>query len=217
MYFPLLVDVRGRLAVVIGGGAVAERKVETLLPYGARIRLFSPTLTARLAQYAAEGKVEVHRRAYQPGDLEGAFLVFAATDHREINRQVFQEAVQRGQLVNVADRPEWCHFHVPAIFRRGKLQISISTAGASPAVAMRLRKQLEAQFDEAYAGYLDVLSELRGRVQQWVPDPSERQKILRMFAEREEWLDQYRREGHERVLQEACQWIQERLDENNPA
>lgn len=216
MYYPLMLDVRGRLAVVIGGGAVAERKVGTLLAYGARVRLISPEITQRLMQYAQDGLIEVHQRAYRPGDLDEAFLVFAATNQHEVNRQVYHEAVQRGQLVNVVDRPEWSLFHVPSTLRRGRLQISISTAGASPAMARRIRKQLEKQFDDLYAGYLDWLAELRAELQRLIPDSGKRRMAYQMFAEEEVWLEKYRREGHERTLQEARQWIGEWLRGNHP-
>jgi precorrin-2 dehydrogenase/sirohydrochlorin ferrochelatase len=168
-YYPIFVDLARRLAVVIGGGAVAERKVETLLRYDADVRVITPDATPRLEQLAGEGRVALERRGYVRGDLAGAFLVVCATDSTEVNRAVFEEARVVGCLVNVVDVPELCNFIVPSVVQRGPLQIAISTAGAAPAVAKRLRKRLEDEFGPEWEAYTRLLGEVRVLVMRRVP------------------------------------------------
>lgn len=150
--------------IVVGGGNVAERKVRSLLETGATVRVISPDLTETLQEWAAQGAIQHVPRAYQPGDLEGAFLTFAATDNREINQAISVEAESRRSLVNVVDDPELCNFTVPAVVHRGSLTVSISTAGQSPALAAYLRQQIEEFVGPEYAHFLDILGELRDQV-----------------------------------------------------
>ncbi len=163
-YFPICVSIEGRRCIVVGGGRVAERKVNTLLTCGGRVTVVSPQLTEALAAWQAEDKFAWLKRAYQKGDLTGAFLVIAATDDTEVQRLVFEEAEQCNILVNVADVPKWCSFILPATVRQGDLTISVSTAGKSPALARRLREDLEKQFGPEYDVLLSLLGDLRLRV-----------------------------------------------------
>ena len=137
-YYPIFLDVRDRLAVVVGGGRVAARKVSGLVEAGARVRVVAPRLAAGL------GAQEVQRRSYRRGDLKGAVLAFAATNDREVNHAVAAEARRRRIPVNVADSVEDCTFLVPARLTRGPVQIAISTSGKSPRLARQLRQKLEA-------------------------------------------------------------------------
>lgn len=130
------------LTIVIGGGPVGERKVRGLLAAGARIRLISPTATAQLTTWAAAGQLEWWARPYQPGDLQGALLVFAATNQRSINAQVAEAAAQGGALCNVADAPGEGHFHVPALYRTADLTIAVGTNGTDPRLAQQIRDQI---------------------------------------------------------------------------
>ncbi|MDH4139867.1 MAG: bifunctional precorrin-2 dehydrogenase/sirohydrochlorin ferrochelatase [Coriobacteriia bacterium] len=167
-YYPVFVDLEGRLAVVVGGGAVAERKVLSLLQYGAEVRVIAPVVTSKIETLAAEGRVTLQRRGYVRGDVGGAFLVVCATDSAEVNRAVNAEADACGCLVNVVDVPELCNFIVPSVVQRGPLQIAVSTAGAAPAVAKRLRKQLEEEFGPEWETYTRLLGEVRSLVMERV-------------------------------------------------
>lgn len=176
--YPLFVDVVGALAVVVGAGSVAERKVETLMNYGARVRVIAPEATEAITAWAAEELLELVRRPYEPSDLEDAFLVICATDDTVVNQQVYEEAHQANRLVNVVDVPELCNFYVPSVVRRGPLQIAISTSGASPTVAKQIRKDLEARYSEEWADYVALLGSLRALVLEQVPGGEEEHKPL---------------------------------------
>lgn len=141
VFYPVFLDLRGRLAVVAGGGPVAVRKARGLIEAGARVRVISPDLAEDLP-------VDWKRRRYRRGDLKGAALAFAATNDRAVNQRIAHHAAELGIPVNVADRAEDCTFLVPARVRRDGLQIAISTSGRSPAVAKSLRKQLEKLLDQ---------------------------------------------------------------------
>ncbi|MDZ4655356.1 MAG: bifunctional precorrin-2 dehydrogenase/sirohydrochlorin ferrochelatase [Coriobacteriia bacterium] len=168
-YYPVYLDLGGRLAVVVGGGAVATRKVRTLVDYGARVLVVAPEPVAEIEQLAAEDVIALKRRGYVRGDLDDAFLVVCATDSEEVNRAVYVEAEQRGCLVNVVDVPELCNFIVPSIVRRGQLQLAISTGGAAPAVAKRLRRHVEEHVGEEWGPYIELLGKVRTLVIERIP------------------------------------------------
>ena len=142
-YYPIFLDVRGRTAVVVGGGKVASRKAAGLAEAGARVRIIAPRVDASL------GAHQIERRRFRAGDLKGAALAFAATDDRAVNHAVALEARRRRIPVNVADSVEECSFLVPARIARGDLQIAISTGGSSPRLARALRKRLETELRRA--------------------------------------------------------------------
>ncbi len=149
--YPLFMDVSGSRCVVVGGGGVAARKVRGLLESGARVVVVSPEVVPEI-----EGMdVTVERRPYRPGDLAGAALAFAATDRREVNAAVAREAKESGIPVNVADRPAEGDFALPSVLRRGGLQVAVSTGGASPTLARRIRDGLEASFAPEWAGIVE--------------------------------------------------------------
>jgi cobalt-precorrin 5A hydrolase/precorrin-3B C17-methyltransferase len=139
-----LSNLRGALAVVVGGGAVGGRKLRGLLAVGATLRLISPAATPELRALADSGTITWHARPYQPGDLAGARLVFAATDQRAVNARVADDAAALGILCNVADDPRAGDFHLPAVYREPGLLVAVSTAGANPTRAKRLRDQIAA-------------------------------------------------------------------------
>jgi precorrin-2 dehydrogenase / sirohydrochlorin ferrochelatase len=143
--------------VVVGGGAVAARKAHKLLEVGAEVVVVSPEVLPELVDVS----VEVHERPYEYGDLEGADLVFAATDSREVNAAVAREAKARGVRSNVADRPSEGDFAVPSTLRRGGLQVAVSTGGASPTLARRIRNELEEVFGPEWAGVVEELEAVR--------------------------------------------------------
>jgi precorrin-2 dehydrogenase/sirohydrochlorin ferrochelatase len=160
-YYPLFLDVTGRLCVVVGGGEVAERKVMALLDCGADVRVVSPQMTEGLHRMAVEGAIRAEVREYQEGDLEGALLAIAATDNSALNARVSSEVRGLGILVNVVDDPERSSFIVPSLFRRGGVLIAISTGGRSPALAKRIRLVLEETFPEELGSLADLVSDVR--------------------------------------------------------
>jgi len=172
-----LVGLEKMRCVVVGGGQVAARKVAALREAGAQPVVVSPALCMTLQQQAERGEIDAIRRAFQPGDLAGAWLVIAATDDTATNEAVWQEAQEVHCLVNVVDDPAHCNFYVPATVRRGSLTLSVSTNGHSPLLARRIREALEEQFDAAYEPYLALLGELRGPVQHNVTDPVRRRAL----------------------------------------
>jgi len=155
--YPIFLDLSGRRCVVVGGGGVAGRKARKLLQARARVVVISPEVRPELESVA----VEVHRRPYVEGDLEGAYLAFAATDSREVNAAVAREAEERGIPVNVADRPSEGDFALPSVLRRGRLQVAVSTGGASPALARRIKDELEESFGPEWAGLVEELHAAR--------------------------------------------------------
>lgn len=160
-YYPIMVDLRGRPVLVVGGGPVAQRKVEGLLAAAARVTIVSPTLTADLAALAAEGRVHHEARSYRPGDLFGFSLAFVATGDSELTGLVTGEGRQHGVWVNAADDPAHCDFVLPAVLRRGPLTVSVATGGASPALAGAVRDALAAVVGEAYGPLAELVAEVR--------------------------------------------------------
>jgi precorrin-2 dehydrogenase / sirohydrochlorin ferrochelatase len=155
--YPIFLDLSGRRCVVVGGGEVANRKTRKLLQARARVVVISPEIQPELESVA----VEIHRRPYREGDLEGAYLAFAATNAREVNAAVAQEAKERGVPVNVADSPSEGDFALPSTLRRGRLQVAVSTGGASPTLARRIRGELEGAFGPEWAGIVEELNTAR--------------------------------------------------------
>ncbi len=183
-YYPVFLDLGGRLVVIVGGGAVAERKVVTLGEYAPRIRVIAPEVTPVLEDLARSGAIDLERRGYVRGDLTGAFLVVCATDSEEVNRAVHAEAEERGVLVNVVDVPDLCSFIVPSIVRRGTLSVAISTGGAAPTVAKRLRKHVQDHLGPEWETYVTLLGEVRTLVMERVPGgEADRKPIFEAIAD----------------------------------
>lgn len=160
-FYPILVDLQSKKALVLGGGKVAQRKIETLLEYGASVQVIARELTAELEQLRIGKKIEFLGGEFSDAFLEGAFLVIAATDDASLNRRVSQAAQQRGLLVNAVDQPADCNFIVPSVLSRGDLLIAVSTSGKSPAFARRVRLELERHFGEEYGFFLNLMGNLR--------------------------------------------------------
>jgi precorrin-2 dehydrogenase/sirohydrochlorin ferrochelatase len=160
-YYPVFLDIAGKPVVVIGGGEVALRKVESLLDAGGRVTVVSPTLHPELQPLVTEGRVEHVAREYTPGDLEGCFLAFVGTDDRSVNAVVSGEGRQRGVWVNAVDDIPNCDFIVPSIVRRGDLIVAVSTSAASPAMARKMREELEEFLTEEHALMLELAAEVR--------------------------------------------------------
>ncbi|OLS40889.1 NAD(P)-binding protein [Bacillus sp. MRMR6] len=191
--YPIMVQLKGKSVVVVGGGKVAERKVSSLLDTGASIIVISPEATERLKKLASEKKVEWQQKQYLSGNLTDAFMIFAATDDRVLNQMIGNEAGDH-QLVTMADDPEGSDFHVPAQLHRGRLTIAISTDGASPKLASQIREQLEQQFDSSYEDYLEFLYQTRQKILREVEDPLLKNKLLTVIVS-SEFLNSQDREG----------------------
>ena len=168
----------GRRCLVVGGGDVGLEKVEGLLTCGAAVMLVAPAAHEQLAQLADEGSIVWERRRYEPADLDGSFLVIAATSDSEVNIGVHEDAEARAMLVNVVDVPPLCNFILPAIVRSGPLAIAISTAGASPALAKRMKREIAEQFGEDYARLAVILNDARGWAKATLPTFQERRDFF---------------------------------------
>ena len=173
-YYPAFLDLRGRKCLVVGGGGVAERKVESLLECGARVKVVTREATSGLTELACSGSIDLDIRDFASEDLSGIFLVIAATDDPAVQASIGGEAKERGLLVNVVDDPANCTFIVPAVARRGDLSIAVSTGGRSPALAARIREKLEGLFGPEYEEWVDLLGQLRETLAIRFPDPEER-------------------------------------------
>lgn len=162
--YPVCLNISGKLCVVIGGGRVAERKIKGILADSGSVRVVSPTLTATLHDLARQDAIEWREKSYSVTDLEGAFLVFAATNTPQVQEAVLQDTRAAGRLVNIADNPSACDFQVAASIRRGDLMLSVATQGKSPAVAAMVKRRLEHDFGVEYAQLTILASLLRDRI-----------------------------------------------------
>jgi len=163
-YYPIYLNVCDRKCIVIGGGEVALRKVQILLEYGAEVDVISPALAPELIKLAQDNQISTLTREYKDGDLKKAFVVIAATDSDEINRQVAAEARRRSILINVVDDAKYSDFIVPSVMRRGDITITVSTSGKSPALARKLRTQIEQDIGEQYVPLTDLIAEVREEI-----------------------------------------------------
>lgn len=177
--FPIIINIRSALCAVIGGGKVATRKIAALLEASARVTVISPEVSPQIEAWEQEGKLTVKRKEYEgAGDLRGSALVFAATSKDEVNASVSKDAVILGILVNDALKPSRSTFYLPAVLRRGKLVFTVSTSGASPGLARKLRDELSEQYGDEYTEYVEFLAELRHKVIGTIGDIALREQIF---------------------------------------
>jgi precorrin-2 dehydrogenase/sirohydrochlorin ferrochelatase len=177
MFYPIYLNLAKRRVVVIGGGEVAERKVESLLGTEALITVISPEVTPQLETLASHNKIEIQRRVYASGDCIGAALVFSATDDETVSAAVFEEATTAGALVNSADQPHLCDFIMPAVVRRGDISIAVSTGGTSPALAAQIRAKIETLIGPEYAQLAELMAQARIEIRRRIPDAEQRKAI----------------------------------------
>jgi len=178
-FYIACLKLEGRRCVVVGGGSIGLEKVEGLLACGGEVTLVAPEAEEALQDYAREGSIAWERRPYAgAGDLEGVFIAIAATDETDVNIAVYEDAERRAMLVNVVDVPPLCNFILPAIVRTGPLAIAISTAGASPALAKRMKREIEGQFGEPYARLAVLLNEVRGWAKGTLPTYQDRKEFF---------------------------------------
>ncbi len=165
-YYPVYLNLRGRRCIIIGGGTVAEGKIAQLLDSGARICVVSPDATPGIRKFVADGSVHWEQRKYRDGDLDGAFIAIAATNVREVNRRIFEEANERGVMLNAVDDPPNCSFIAPSIVKRGPVTLAITTGGVSPALARKLRESLQASDDLAWADLSSTMAVARSHLRE---------------------------------------------------
>ena len=163
-YYPILIDLQGKNVLVVGGGAVALRKIDTLLEHGARVHVIARVLTPALDTYVKEGRIKSLGQEFKDEALDAFFLVIAATDDRQLNHEIGTKAKAEGLLVNAVDQPSDCNFIVPSVLRRGDLLVAVSTSGKSPALARKVRKDLEGLFGDEYGHLLTLMGSIRSEV-----------------------------------------------------
>jgi len=181
-YYPVFLDLQGKSVALIGGGAVAERKALTLLACGARVTVISPALTKKLSSLAQAGAIRHRRRRWRPADLKEPFLILATTNDRKVNAEIARRAHADSRLVNVADDPARCNVIAPSVVTRGDLIIAVSTSGKSPALARRIRRELERSFGAEYGRFLKLLGQVRDQVQARIPSIVRRRRILQRLV-----------------------------------
>jgi siroheme synthase-like protein len=182
-YYPIYLDLKGRDALVVGGGAVAEGKALQLVEAGARVTVVSPELTEALSAAAGRGEITHIAGSFVEENLNGGFLVIGATGDRRVNEKVANAAGERGLLCNVVDQPDLCDFITPALITRGELQISVSTGGGSPTLTQRVKREVAALIGEEYGALLELAAEMRAEAKSRVADFDRRKDALRAFVE----------------------------------
>lgn len=182
--YPIFLKLEKRPILMVGAGFVALEKIESLMPTGARLTVIAPQARQEVIEFAREGKITWIEREFLPADVEGAFLVVTATNFPAINHWVYELCVARGILCNAVDDPPFCDFYFSSIVRRDDLQIAISTAGQSPAVAQRLRREIDAQLPEDIGPWLSDLGQLRREVLSLYPPGEGRKHLLHQLAQR---------------------------------
>jgi precorrin-2 dehydrogenase/sirohydrochlorin ferrochelatase len=207
-YYPAILDIAGRGALVVGAGKVGEGKIANLVTAGAKVKVVSLTATPQVRRWADEATIELELRPYESTDLDGRFLVIAATEDNETNVRVFEDAERRQMLCNVVDVTHLCNFILPSIVRHGDLAIAVSTGGASPALARRIRLSIGECYGDEYAVALELLGSLREELKIAYPHPDERKVIFERMVY-SELMDLVRAGDDEAV--EA--WVQRCINE----
>jgi precorrin-2 dehydrogenase/sirohydrochlorin ferrochelatase len=187
--FPLFLKLEGRRCLVVGAGSIAESRITGLVDTGSEVVVVAPEARPEIQELARIGKIEWRKREFETADLDGMFLVVAATSSTAVHERIFLEAQRRGVLCNIVDVPKLCDFYYPAIVQRGDLQIAVSTAGQSPALAQRLRKELEAQFGAEYAEWLVQLGQARDEMMAASTSAEERKERLHGLVTAEAFED----------------------------
>ena len=195
----------GRRCLVVGGGDVGLEKVEGLLACDGTVTLVAPDAIEPLQEMAAEGSIAWERRAYSPADLEGTFMVIAATSDSEVNIGIYEDAERRAMLVNVVDVPPLCNFILPAIIRTGPLAIAISTAGASPALAKRIRNEIASEYGEPYAKLAIMLNDVRGWAKGTLPTYQDRKAFFESIVNGEPDPVELLRRGDEAAVRDLIE------------
>jgi precorrin-2 dehydrogenase/sirohydrochlorin ferrochelatase len=180
--YPIFLKLAGHKVLIVGGGAVAEQKIEAVLRSATDVTVIAPALTDRIRSWVNEGRLKHIAAEFQEGMARGYFLVIACTDCEAVNRAAYEEARGSGALANAVDDPEYCDFYAPAVVNRGEFQIAISTGGASPALAQQVRLELEEKYGPEYGPWTGWLGRIRGALRQALPRNEGRKQLIRMLA-----------------------------------
>ncbi|MGE0130308.1 MAG: bifunctional precorrin-2 dehydrogenase/sirohydrochlorin ferrochelatase [Blastocatellales bacterium] len=207
-YYPIYLDLRGRNALVVGGGAIAEGKAIQLVEAGARVTVVSPALTEALRGLVEIGEINHRGGCFVTEDLNGMVLVISATDDRKVNEAVALAAARRGLLCNVVDQPDLCNFITPALVTRGELQISVSTGGGSPTLTQRVKREVAALISDEYGALLELAAKMRAEAKDRIADFERRKNALRAFVESEA-IDLIRAGKREEAQALARRFLQE--------
>jgi precorrin-2 dehydrogenase len=201
-YYPIFLNIKERSCLVVGGGDVGTRKVEMLLKCGASVTIVSSDATEKLKHLSKEQRIRLIIRKYTSSDLENRFLVIGATNDEQLNQQISMDAEKQKLLCNIVDRPAVCNFILPAIVQQGDLVMAISTSGKSPAFAKKLRKDLENQFDEAYAVFLYLMGAIRSRLLAQKHAPEEHKPLFKKIIESDiiSWIQTHQFESIDALL-----------------
>jgi precorrin-2 dehydrogenase/sirohydrochlorin ferrochelatase len=217
--FPLLMKLDGEKVVVVGGGAIAERKAGSLLECGADVTVISPRVKGGLAGLLNHPRLHHIDRLYRPGDLEGSVLAVVAINDRAAGEFIANDARKLNIPVNVVDRPELCTFIVPAVVRRGRLTMAVSTGGASPAWSRHIKRRLAEEFGEEYTRLFDALASVRQACMNNISDPELRRKIFLKLAD-DSLLDRARSQTtesfEESLMKLVTQWAEEHSRDQSP-
>ena len=180
--YPIFLKLEGHKVLIVGGGMVAEQKIEAVLRSATDVTVVSPQITSRIRFWAHQGHIKHHAVEFRPGMTQGYFLVISCTDSEETNRAVYQEARKNGALANAVDDPGYCYFYAPAVVSRGEFQIAISTGGNSPALSQHVRKQLEEDFGPEYESWTAWLGRMRDVMRKVLPRTERRKELLMLLA-----------------------------------
>lgn len=180
--YPVFLKLENRKVLIVGGGTVAEQKIEGVLQSAKDVTVIAPEVTPRISEWANQGRLKHVPQEFQPGMAREYFLVIAATDSSEVNHAVYAEAAADGALCNAVDDTPYCDFYAPALVSRGDFQIAVSTGGSSPALAQRVRKELETEFGPEYAAWNGWLGRMRSALRSILPPGERRKELLHLMA-----------------------------------
>lgn len=180
--YPIFLKLEGHKVLIVGGGLIAEQKIEAVLRSATDVTVVSPQITPRIRLWVHQGRIKYQSVEFRPGMAYGYFLVISCTDSEETNRAVYQEAREFGALANAVDDPGYCDFYAPAVVSRGEFQIAISTGGNSPALSQRVRKQLEENYGPEYESWTAWLGRMRDAMRQVLPRTERRKELLMLLA-----------------------------------
>lgn len=201
--YPIMLNLAGKQAVVIGGGEVAKRKVVSLLKGRALVTIIAPSLTEELQLLVESENILWCNKRFEQADVADAFIVVAATNDRKVNLAVYEAA--KDKLINIVDRPDLCSFQVPAVFEQGRLTLAISTGGASPTLAKTIKQKLGQVFDDSYREYLDFLAMTRPVVLEKISDETTRRQIFRTLASERFFTEKNWKDTFQQLLKESIE------------
>ena len=196
--FPSFLKLNGRRCLIVGGGKISEGKIAGLLSTGAKIRVVSPEVTPAIAMWHRNRRVQWVKRRFRKTDLAGAYIVIAATASTDVHHAIYREARRRKVLCNIVDVPELCDFYYGSVVQRGDLQIAISTSGASPSLAKRMRRKFEAEFGEEYGHWLRTLAQGRRKIRERDLSTLEKMRLLEELASENAFLEYQRKSKDKR-------------------